>query len=317
MRRAVVLVLLGIAVPAAAAAFWVGSEGRASAAGSAAQPAKIVFLDVGQGDGVAMRIGSTVVLSDAGEFNVTTVEETLRSLGRTRNVDIAVLSHPHDDHVRNFIELLSRGWRFGRVLLSDSAHWNGTATNRALIRSLREQAVPLQFVNTGDTFTWGGAQVTVLNPPPRRFTGGANQAANVSIVYLLTVNGITALFTGDIEPKVAREVAAVLEPNLNRPVDIFLATHHGSKHGSVAELLDVVRPRWAVLSTAAGNSFGHPAPEAVARLKAAGSTIWCTDTNGSVTARISAAGSLTWRASRQVAPFWSGKESVQNGTCGG
>ena len=77
----------------------------------------------------------------------------------------------------------------------------------------------------------------------------------------------------------------------------------------------MIRPRWAVLSTGAGNRFGHPAPEAIARLEASGATIWCTDTNGSVTARISAGGQLSWRASLQLAPFWSGRDHVQHGRC--
>jgi len=37
-------------------------------------------------------------------------------------------------------------------------------------------------------------------------------------------------------------VAKILGPSLDDPIDIFLATHHGSKEGSVEELLDVTRP---------------------------------------------------------------------------
>jgi beta-lactamase superfamily II metal-dependent hydrolase len=94
------------------------------------------------------------------------------------------------------------------------------------------------------------------------------------------------------------------DPALDGPIDIFLATHHGSKEGSIKELLDVIRPRWAVLSTGR-NGYEHPSLEAIERLKAEGASIWCTAVNGSVTARISPAGELTWRASRQRAPWWS------------
>lgn len=48
-----------------------------------------------------------------------------------------------------------------------------------------------------------------------------------------------------------------------------------------------------------------------------GASIWCTDVNGSVTARISAAGRLTWRASLQVAPWWSAKSKKKTGSCVG
>jgi competence protein ComEC len=128
------------------------------------------------------------------------------------------------------------------------------------------------------------------------------------------VNGITGLFTGDIERRVAKRVAGALDPVIDKPVDIFLATHHGSKEGSIGELLEVIRPRWAVLS-AGKNSHEHPSLETIARLRSVGASIWCTDTNGSVTARISARGRLTWRASLQVAPWWSAKSRKQSGIC--
>jgi competence protein ComEC len=287
----------------------------ADAAADANRPARIVFVDVGQGDAVVMRLGSTVVVSDAGEFHLDRVEDALRALGRTRTIDVVVLSHPHDDHVRNAIGLLERGWRFRSVLLTESGHWRGTATNRELMGLLAEAEVPLRFLTAGDTFTWGGATVDILNPPAGRFDGGSNQAANVSAAYLLEVNGVTALFTGDVEPNVSKELALDLRARLDGPVDIFLATHHGSKHGSTQELLDVIRPRWAVVSAGAGNRFGHPAADALARLEASGASLWCTDTNGSTTARISRTGRLTWRSSRQRAPFWSGRDSVRNGRC--
>ena len=119
-----------------------------------------------------------------------------------------------------------------------------------------------------------------------------------------------------IEARVARQIAKMLDPKLNEPVDIFLATHHGSKHGSVEELLNVTHPRWPVVSTGK-NTHEHPSLEALARLKDEGASIWCTDTNGSVAARISANGKLSWHASVQVAPWWSAKAQKQTGTCVG
>ena len=114
----------------------------------------------------------------------------------------------------------------------------------------------------------------------------------------------------------AESVATLLAPALDDPIDIFLATHHGSKEGSVKERLDVIRPRGAALSTGK-NGYGHPSLEAIGRLKSVGTSIWCTAANGSVTARISAAGELTWRTSRQVAPWWSAKAKKKTGSCVG
>lgn len=282
---------------------------------AAPTPARLVFVDVDQGDAVVMRVGGKIVVSDAGEHEVEHVDAALRAL-RARQIDVAILSHPHDDHVKNFLPLIERyGWAVRLAVLSRSRHWRRTDTNRALMRALRERKVPLEYATAGETFRWGGGEWSILSPPRGKFTA-ATQAANASVCYLLRVNGETALFTGDVEATAARLIATRLAPLLDEPLDVFLATHHGSKEGSVKELLDVARPRWAVLSTGR-NGFGHPSPEAIARLRAAGASIWCTDVNGNVTARMSAAGRVTWRASRQRAPWWSARARRKNGRCVG
>lgn len=296
----------------------VSASGNVHAQHSAAtKPAKIVYVNVGQGDGVVMRIGGKIIVSDTGEQFPEHMDETLHAL-KAKQIDVAILSHAHEDHVKNTIRLIRDfGWTIKLVVLSDSAWWEGTATNRELMDLLREKKVPRVIATRGQTYDWGGASWRILNPPVHEFTGGASQAANASIAYLLTVNGVEALFTGDVEPKVGRQIATELRPLVMRPVDIFLATHHGSKFGSVSELLATAHPQWAVISAGLHNPFEHPAPETVARLKASGASIWCTETNGSITARISAAGRLSWRASLQRAPWWSGRDQRENGTCNG
>jgi competence protein ComEC len=292
----------------------IAPAGSASQATPTASRGKIIFVNVEQGDGVVMKFGSTVVVSDVGEHRVANVDEALRSVNAKR-IDVAILSHPHQDHVKNLVKLVRTfGWKIGSAVISDSAYWFGADANNDVRRLLRDEDVPIEFADRGERFEWGGGEWLILNPPRGEFVGGESQAANASIAYLLTFNGVTALFTGDVEPKVARRIAVLLKHVVDEPIDIFLATHHGSAAGSVQELLDVAKPRWAVLSTGP-NNHRHPRPEAVQRLKQVGATIWCTDTNGSITARLSATGNLTWRASRQKAPWWSGRDKQHNGTC--
>ena len=318
-RRAVTVAAAAVAsLPVGGVALWSSGGDAATARTASTAAAKIVFVDVGQGDGVVMRVGGEVVVSDAGEFNVESVDRALRELGARGTIDVAILSHPHDDHVANYLRLIDDfGWRVKRAVLSTSAWWSGTGTNRALMDLLRRQGTEVEFVDRGDAFRWGGAHWEILNPPRGRFTGGSSQAANVSIAYLLTVNGATALFTGDVEPKVARDLALDLQARLTDRVDVFLATHHGSKHGSTTELLGAARPRFAVLSVGAGNAFGHPAPEATARLRGSGVTIWCTQTNGTITARISTSGRVTWSTTGQREPWWASATRRATGRCAG
>ena len=194
-------------------------DGAGSARNTATR-GKVVFVNVGQGDGVVIKLGSTIVVSDVGEHNAATVDETLRELGAKR-IDVAILGHPHDDHVRNLLTLVrDYHWQIGLTVISESQWWQGTKTNRAIIDLLEAEHVRIEVATRSERFHWGGGDWLILNPPKGEFLGGSPQAANVSIAYLLTYNGVRALFTGDIEPQVARRIAGELQPELDEPVDI-------------------------------------------------------------------------------------------------
>ena len=71
-----------------------------------------------------------------------------------------------------------------------------------------------------------------------------------------------------------------------------------------------------MISAGKGNQYHHPQKKAVNRLKAIdGTTIWCTPTNGTVTARINSAGDLSWTASGGLKAPWSGHDRVRHGKC--
>jgi beta-lactamase superfamily II metal-dependent hydrolase len=167
-----------------------------------------VFVDVGQGDAVVMRICGQIIVSNAGESRIENINKALQQLGATR-IDVATLGHPHDDHVKNFAGLFAQ-WEIRKAVLSRSAHWKGTATNRAVMAAIRAEGLRPSYVRAGQTRRWGGARWQIHNPPKGEFTGGTDDAPNASIAYLLTVNGVRALFTGDIEEKISKSVATRL-----------------------------------------------------------------------------------------------------------
>jgi competence protein ComEC len=185
--------------------------GRAAERVPAAEPGKLIFVNVGQGDGVVIKLGQTVVASEVGEHKVENVDEALRSV-KAKRIDVAILSHPHDDHVENLIALVEEyHWPIERVLLSDSAWWFGTGTNRRVRELFAREGGAGRVGRPGERFDWGGGEWLILNPPRGEFAGGASEAANVSIVYLLSFNGVRAMFTGDVKATVGRRIAAELK----------------------------------------------------------------------------------------------------------
>ena len=58
--------------------------------------------------------------------------------------------------------------------------------------------------------------------------------------------------------------------------------HHGSRYSSTDAFLDATDPAVAVISVGARNAFGHPTPEVLGRLEAAGARVCQTDRDGAV-----------------------------------
>jgi competence protein ComEC len=102
---------------------------------------------------------------------------------------------------------------------------------------------------------------------------------------------VAMLLAGDISGSVERAIV----PRLTQaPIRILKVAHHGSRTSTSGELLEAWRPQVALVSAGRGNMFGHPAPEVVRRLEAAGATVVRTDQDGQITVTTDGR-SLHWR----------------------
>jgi competence protein ComEC len=98
-----------------------------------------------------------------------------------------------------------------------------------------------------------------------------------SLVLLIQYRELEVLFAGDAGFPAEREMRSWA-----RPVDLLKVGHHGSRGSSGEEWLDSLRPRVAVISVGQ-NTYGHPAPETLSRLRRRKIQVWRTDQEGSVT----------------------------------
>jgi competence protein ComEC len=105
---------------------------------------------------------------------------------------------------------------------------------------------------------------------------------NDSLVMRLDYGSNSFLLTGDMEKQV--ELGLVADSRLGH-VDVLKVPHHGSKTSSTEDFLNAVRPEFAVISDGLGNSYGHPHPDVLARLKERGVRILRTDRDGLISIR--------------------------------
>lgn len=233
----------------------------------------VSVLDVGQGLSVALTSGGRTALVDCGGTGSAdpgdVAADYVQDLGLSR-IDLVVLTHYHQDHAGGVPELLNR-LDVGLLVLPDV---EADDPLRAEITALAaEQGVETLFVSENTGVELGEAALTIYGPLG---TGGGNEEG---LSVLCTAGEFDALITGDMNSAVEHRL--VKYGNLP-DIELLVAGHHGSKYSTSEELLLETKPETAVISTGY-NTYGHPAPETLERLAAAGCDIYRTDWSGTVT----------------------------------
>jgi competence protein ComEC len=182
-----------------------------------------------------------------------------------------VLTHPQRDHIGGAAEVLRR-LRVGVVLDPELAA-TGSDEEEAMAAA-RERHVPVRAARAGEELRLGGLLLRVLNPAD---AGSPGEDPNLNAVVLVASYGETdVLLTADAESDVTAKLPL-------GPVEILKVAHHGSADPGLAEELDLLRPRIAVISVGRGNDYGHPRPETLAALAAVpGIAVYRTDEDGAV-----------------------------------
>lgn len=98
-----------------------------------------------------------------------------------------------------------------------------------------------------------------------------------SVAVAVHWRGIDVLAGGDLTGGAGTvDIESRIAPSLG-PTELYLVHHHGSRYASNNTLLAAIRPQVSVISVGIGNSYGHPAPETLGRLRTAASDIWQTE----------------------------------------
>jgi competence protein ComEC len=249
---------------------------------------ELTAIDVGQGDSLLVTAPDGArMLVDAGgvpsygnslrkpfDIGAEVVTPYLLSRG-IRSLDVLAITHGHADHMGGarailedfrprelWISGLGRSPEFDAVL--DAARKSGT---RIVIRR-RGERIPL-----------GGAEFAVVAPPEWAENEGAPRN-NDSLGLTVRFGGRTFLLPGDMERSVEESIAA---EHPTGHIDVLKVAHHGGRTSTTMSLIEAATPSIAVISSGAGNRYGHPHPEVLDRLASAKTAILRTDRDGRVT----------------------------------
>ena len=251
---------------------------------------RIACLDVGQGDGIVIEIENQWnILIDGGSTNKSALGQYqlipyLKSRGISK-LDGIYISHTDEDHisgVRQLFEYIGKGLTVLRVENLILPEWQNIQDNKnyqELIQLAEIAGTRVLTARAGDKIKYGQTRLEVLWPPEGADGAEVNEDA---MVLEMTSGDFKGIFTGDIGKETEEKL---LQNGVLEDVDFLKVAHHGSKYSTGEEFLETVKPELAVVSCSATNTYGHPSPDTLQRLKETGAVIKITKDDGAVTLR--------------------------------
>lgn len=241
---------------------------------------RITFLDVGQGDAALLETADGhAAMIDTGPPEAQGKIRATLAAHRITRLDWLLLSHPHLDHIGNAVSVLDT-IPVGSVV--DPAYPHPIATYDRLLARIQQLGLPFVRARTGGTLALGSvASVEVLQPRDPFITRTRSDANANSIVARITTGNVRVLFTGDAERETEQRLLS--ENRSQLLADVLKVAHHGSRYGTSPAMLAAVSPRYAVISCAMGNDYGHPHAETLTHLARQGVTFFRTDLQGDIT----------------------------------
>lgn len=254
--------------------------------------AQLDILDVGQGDGIFYRFESgTCIFIDGGSSDRKQLGENVilpfLKYNGVQGISYWFVSHADSDHISGLSEVIDSGYTIEHIVVAEAAAKE--AAMEELVLKAKEAGIDVCLMSKGDSIEINAA--SGLRSTVNEETDGimclypgiadtASDRNDMCLVLKLTDGAFSGVFGGDIPAEVEKELVAEYGKELS--VDFYKANHHGSKYSGSKEWIKALSPRWAAVSCAAENRYGHPADEAMERLIDAKCRVFYTMQSGQI-----------------------------------
>ncbi len=281
------------------------------------------------------------VIIDAGVHNYSDLSNYINENTSISTFDYAIATHADSDHIGNFDKVLEefevkKIFR-PHVLYAGTKYSFSADFNKGAGKSQSSNAYGefLTAVNT-ETYTQNGATKQAeweffthesdfagkisysnkiyeyyfdfLTPRVENYSQISYDNANdYSPIIKFTYEEVDILFTGDAEGGLegdAEDEFVEFYKNLSGydlDVEILKVGHHGSKTSTTQELLNLVKPEYAVIQCGEDNSYKHPHQSTLDRLFSLSCKVYRNDKHGDVVLTITKDSSFTF-ATQNINP---------------
>lgn len=241
----------------------------------------IFYLNVGQGDAELIQKSDQQILIDGGPD-----DSVLSEIGKVmpasdRKIETVILSHPHADHISGLNLILDR-YEIGQIYYSGVLY--ESSVYKEFLSKAKAKNIPIIIPKIGQTenyFTNG--VLTFLWPGEKYENLAIKNLNNSSEVVKFCYFSHCALFTGDIETdEQVTMISYYVATSGSFQSEVLKLPHHGSVNGTNQALLDLVKPKYAVIEVGANNNYGHPHAAVLDLLNKNNITYYRTDRDGAI-----------------------------------
>lgn len=277
---------------------------------------KIVYMDVGQGDGVLLRTsGHGGILIDGGSSSNKRVGEyvmvpVLKYYG-VSEVEYAFVSHGDVDHVSGLEYLLNEEQSGVHVVNLVLPEYGDQDALQELKSEATANNVNIIYMKPGDNITYNHQHAETINIeclyPDEEAGQGVLDTNNLSMILKTTITwdvreadienlnkssdsdaSLSLLFVGDAGIAAEQRLIELYGKNSLGEIsdsiacDILKVGHHGSRNSSGSDFLKRVSAMYGIISCGKDNRYGHPHAETLERLKMADTKYMTTKEHGAI-----------------------------------
>lgn len=220
---------------------------------------EVDFLDVGQGDAIFIQAANgNQILLDSGPNKKVLSELSKIMPFYDRSIDIIIESHPDNDHIEGFIDVLKK---YNVSAIMESGVQVDTPVYQTLENTIKDKGIQKILAKRGMRINLGDniyidVLLPIINNPDFSPHDGM-------IVLKLNFGKNSFLLTGDMEEKMEKYLISI---DKNLTSNVLKVGHHGSKTSTSEALLGYVNPDYAIISVGKDNKYGHPHQEILERL---------------------------------------------------
>ncbi|MFZ2414606.1 MAG: MBL fold metallo-hydrolase [Minisyncoccia bacterium] len=245
----------------------------------------VYFLSVGEGDSELIKYNGKNILIDAGPDR-----QILSSLNQFltpgEKLDLAIITHSNKDHYQGLLYILET-YQITSVLMPEVS--NPDSSYQELLDALVSEGTKLYLAKADSLIRLSATNsLQVLWPLTSNIDSNSDFNAQALVILYKNLDK-NFLFTSDIGSKEESKILT-LYPNLE--TDVLKISHHGSKTSNSFNWLEKLNPTYGVIEVGT-NSYGHPSPETLNRLRELNILVLRTDKSGNITFQFNKEGSLS------------------------